>query len=70
MVNMAKLAWGFNIDPGSSEVDSDINTAYTDGFLTSPKKFPVTFKPRSEEHEKIILQDFEAAKTFFAQYEN
>lgn len=66
---MAKLAWGFDIAPGPGSIDVDINTAYSDGFLTSPRKFPVTFKPRSEEHKLVIANEYEAAKGFFAQFE-
>jgi hypothetical protein len=69
MVNMAKLAWTFDITPGSEAVDVDINTAYSDGFLTSPKKFPITFKPRSEKHRMVIEKEYEAARAFFARYE-
>ena len=70
MVNMAKLVWGFNILPGSDHVDVDIESAYTDGFLTSPKKFPVKFIPRSELHKQVIMHEFEAAKEIFKQFED
>jgi hypothetical protein len=71
MVNMAKLVWGFDLLPGSSQpVDVDIQGAYTDGFLTCPKKFPVRFVLRSAQHEEVIRKDYEAAKLTFAQYED
>jgi hypothetical protein len=70
MVNMAKLVWAFHILPGSEHVDIDIKAAYTDGFLTSPKKFPVRFIPRSELHKEVIMQEFEAAREIFKQYED
>ena len=70
MVSMAKLVWGFNILPGSDRVDVDIETAYTDGFLTSPKEFAVQFIPRSEVHKRVIMREFEAAKEVFKQYED
>lgn len=70
MVNIAKLAWGFNILPDSASVNADIKTAYTDGFLTCPKKFPVRFVPRSELHKEVIIKEFEAAKSIFKQYED
>ena len=70
MVNMAKLVWAFDLTPGSKTVDVDIRTAYTDGFLTSPKKFPITFKARSEMHKRVIEREYETAKLFFALYED
>lgn len=65
---MAKTVWGFDLTPGPGTVDVDIKTAYTDGFLTSPKKFPITFKARSTTHKKVIEKEYETAKSFFALY--
>lgn len=70
MVNMAKLVWAFDMLPGSDDVvDVDIKSAYTDGFLTCPKKFPIKFIPRSKTHEDVIRKEFEAAKLIFVKYE-
>ena len=69
MVNMAKLVWAFDMIPGSDDpVNVDIKDAYTDGFLTCPKKFPIEFVPRSRQHEDIIRKEYEAAKMTFAKY--
>ena len=68
MVNMAKLTWGFDILAESAPVDVDINTAYSDGFLTAPKKFPVTFSPRSEKHREVFTKEAESAETLLARY--
>ena len=70
MVNMAKLVWSFDLLPGSENVDDDIGTAYGDGFLTCPNKFPIMFKKRSDQHEDVMRRDFEAAKRVFATYED
>lgn len=70
MVNMAKLVWAFDITPGSTPVDVDIETAYSDGFLTSPKKFPVTISPRSRKHREVVEKEIEMAKTGLAKYED
>ncbi len=66
---MAKLTWGFDILPGSATIDVDIRTAYSDGFLTCPNKFPVNFTPRSEKHSEVIMSEFESVKAVFANYE-
>jgi hypothetical protein len=70
MVNMAKTVWGFDLSPGSETVDVDIRTAYSDGFLTSPKKFPIVFKARSITHQKVIEKEYETMKSFFALYKD
>ena len=70
MVNMAKLVWAFDMKSGSNQlVDVDIKDAYTDGFLTCPKKFPIKFVARSKDHEEVIKKGFETAKLTFAKYE-
>ena len=68
MVNMAKIAWGFELSPGSGAVDADIDTAYSEGFLIAPKKFPVLFTPRSDRHKDIIMKEYEAVQPFFVKY--
>lgn len=70
IVNMAKMTWGFDISPGSPAVDVSIKTAYSDGFLTSPKRFSLQFAPRSRKHEEVIAGEFEAATAVFTQYED
>jgi hypothetical protein len=65
---MAKIAWGFDLSPGAGAVDVDIETAYTDGFLIAPKKFPISFIPRSNTHKDVIEREFEAITPFFERY--
>ena len=69
IVNMSKLVWTFDITT-DSPVDTDVVSAYTEGFLTAPIQFPVTFTPRSAKHAAVIEREFEAAETFLAKYEN
>jgi len=68
MVNMAKIAWAFDLSPGAEAVDVGIETAYTDGFLIAPKKFPISFTPRSSRHRDVIEEEFEAIQPFFERY--
>ncbi|TVY75686.1 Cytochrome P450 monooxygenase patH, partial [Lachnellula suecica] len=68
ILNMAKMAWGFDISPGSGPVNVDINTAYSDGFLIAPEKFPILFTPRSEKHTTVMEEEYEAVKPFFQKY--
>ncbi|KAI8221561.1 Cytochrome P450 monooxygenase patH [Colletotrichum sp. SAR 10_86] len=68
ILNMAKIAWGFDLSPGEGEVDVDVGTAYTDGFLIAPKKFPITIRPRSERHAAVIEGGQRRAEPFFAKY--
>ena len=70
MLNMAKLTWGFDISPTAQDVDWDVQSSYTDGFVFSPKKFPVSIIPRSQEHVAVIEREFEAQRDVFAQYED
>lgn len=65
---MAKIVWAFNITAGTSKVDTDIESAYTDGFLTAPAKFPVNFMPRSAKHESVIFEEFQSVKPFLESF--
>jgi hypothetical protein len=69
MINMAKLVWAFDLEPGEKKVNDDIVTGFIDGFSTAPKEFPILFKQRSEGHEKVIREDFEAANMLLEKYE-
>jgi hypothetical protein len=69
MLNMAKLTWAFDISAHGGEIDWDVQTPYTDGFVFSPKKFPFSFKPRSSLHEEVIETEFSAQRIVFARYE-
>lgn len=67
---MAKIAWAFDLSPGSGAVDDDIDTAYSDGFLIAPKKFPILITPRSDRHKDVIVNEYESIKPFFQKYED
>ncbi|KAK7966406.1 uncharacterized protein PG986_000683 [Apiospora aurea] len=69
MLNMAKIAWGFELNPGPGPVNDDIATAYTDGFLIAPKKFPIEITPRSDLHRDIMAKEYMAMKPFWKKYE-
>ncbi|KAK7978164.1 hypothetical protein PG988_005654 [Apiospora saccharicola] len=70
MLNMAKIAWAFNLAPGSAVVNDDIGTAYSDGFLIAPEKFPLLITPRSNRHGEIIQNEYNATKPFWQKYED
>lgn len=73
ILNMAKLAWTFDLSPGegmtSADVDDDIDTAYLEGFLIAPKKFPIRIVPRSERHRRVVERELEGMRSFWDQYE-
>ena len=68
MVNMSKVVWAFDIRPQSTAVDVDIETAYSDGFLTSPKQFSLAITPRSSKHREVIAREYKSAQTYLARY--
>jgi hypothetical protein len=70
MVNIAKIVWAFNLAPGAAAVDVGVATAYCEGFLTSPKRFPVSITPRSTKHEEVINEEYNLAKAELAKYED
>ena len=71
MVNMAKMAWAFDItaDPNKPP-DQDIKTGFTDGFVFSAHPFTAQFTVRSPKHGEIIEREFEEAKAFFQKYDH
>jgi hypothetical protein len=71
MINMAKMAWGFDIkaDPHSPpEVDPKV--LYTDGFVGAPHPFAAIFTVRSEKHKEILEEDYQQAEEFLRKYED
>ncbi|RYP80176.1 hypothetical protein DL769_002589 [Monosporascus sp. CRB-8-3] len=70
MLNMAKIAWAFDLSPGSGAVDDNIDTAYHDGFLIAPKKFPILITPRSDRHKNVIADEYHSIKSFWEKYED
>lgn len=67
---MAKIAWAFDLSPGSGAVDDNVNTAYYDGFLIAPKKFPILITPRSDRHKKVISDEYYSIENFWEKYED
>ncbi|KAH6648012.1 cytochrome P450 [Truncatella angustata] len=70
MLNMAKIAWAFDLSPGPGPVDDDIETAYHDGFLIAPKKFPILITPRSERRKNVIENEYRSIESFWEKYED
>jgi hypothetical protein len=46
-----------------------MDSAFTDGIIVAPKKFPVEFVPRSSQHARTIRTEFETSREFLARYE-
>ncbi|SPJ78457.1 related to O-methylsterigmatocystin oxidoreductase [Fusarium torulosum] len=70
MLNMAKIAWAFDLSAGSDAVNDDIDTAYHDGFLIAPKKFPIKITPRSRSHKEVIMQEYQSIASFWDKYDD
>jgi hypothetical protein len=70
MLNMAKIAWAFDLSAGSDAVNDDIDTAYHDGFLIAPKKFPIKITPRSRCHKEVIMQEYQSIASFWDKYDD
>ena len=71
MINMAKIAWAFDIkaNPKASPLDLNVETGYSDGFVFGPKPFSASFAVRSPKHRVTIEREYEEAKRFFERYE-
>ena len=50
------------------DIDSSIETAWTNGFLTAPKPFPLVISPRSSQRSTVIKQECESAGEVFREY--
>ena len=50
-------------------VDTDVETAVTEGFLTAPMEFQVSLKPRWPEKKEILRKEFKQADAFLSQYD-
>lgn len=72
---MAKLLWAYRILPALDEsgqeipVETDPQTAYSEGFLVCAHDFPARFEIRGEERRKTVLREFGEAEKLFAKYE-
>ncbi|CAO2651395.1 Nn.00g039650.m01.CDS01 [Neocucurbitaria sp. VM-36] len=69
----SRLLWAFKIEPKldsstGKPIDLDV-TRYTDGFIRCPLPFQVNFVPRSEEHVKVIQNDFRNIRDFLKTWE-
>ncbi|KAJ5613423.1 hypothetical protein N7510_006617 [Penicillium lagena] len=79
-INIAKVIWAFDIRAGrdtrtglhlnAEDIDDDIRTKWTDGFLTAPKPFPVTLSLRSKDHGTVIYRELQEAQDIFETYED
>ncbi|KAJ5115783.1 hypothetical protein N7456_000131 [Penicillium angulare] len=70
MLNIAKMVWLFDISSPSSEPgDVSMSSAFSDGFLVAPKRFPVQFIPRSKKHVEVTRKEFLESSEFLARYE-
>ncbi|KAJ9609992.1 hypothetical protein H2200_006322 [Cladophialophora chaetospira] len=71
MINMAKLAWAFDIkaDPKSPPC-LDERDLYTDGFVGAPHPFPAVFTIRSEKHKEVLEKEYGVAQEFLRKYED
>lgn len=61
---ISKLVWAFNvtspIDPKTGKpmaVNTDMETAYIDGMIVAPIKFPANITIRSEAHRETIERE-------------
>jgi hypothetical protein len=79
-INIAKIIWAFNIRAGTDpttgrhlqdeEVNVDVATQWTDGFLIAPKPFPIVMELRSEKHREVLRRELEDARKVFQSYED
>ncbi|KFA77552.1 hypothetical protein S40288_09469 [Stachybotrys chartarum IBT 40288] len=63
------IAWAFDLSPGSEPVDDDVNTAYHDGFLIAPKRFPIVITPRSDTRKQVIENEYHSMGPFWDKYD-
>lgn len=71
----AKLLWAFDFKPGMGEdgkradIDTNPETAYSEGFLVCAKKYPLEIEVRGDERRKTIEREYkQAEKDVFANY--
>ncbi|KAE8347387.1 hypothetical protein BDV24DRAFT_173253 [Aspergillus arachidicola] len=77
-INMARLAWGFDILPPLDPVTGkevprdaipvDVKSAYTDGVSSGPKDYKCRIVPRSAKHVEIMKRDLALAGPELDQY--
>jgi cytochrome P450 len=62
-INVARLLWGFRINPATDEKGKEIMpdcNAYTNGFNSRPVAFPCRFTPRSPKVTSCIETEWQA----------
>ncbi|KAJ5984813.1 hypothetical protein N7522_012009, partial [Penicillium canescens] len=79
-INVAKVLWAFDIRAGTDpttgrplqaeEVNVDIATQWTDGFLIAPKPFPIVMSLRSEKHREVLNRELDEAQKVFQRYQD
>jgi len=69
MLNIAKMVWFFDIKSiSAAPLDVNMSSAFSDGFIVAPKKFPVEFLPRSEHRVKVIRDEFARSEDILARF--
>lgn len=69
MLNIAKMVWLFDIKPTSATpLDVSMSSAFSDGFIVAPKKFPVEFVPRSDKRVQVIRDEYEKSEEFLGRF--
>ncbi|KAK1988192.1 cytochrome P450 [Colletotrichum cereale] len=69
LMTMSKLLWCFDIVPGDRTPDTNVQTAFKDAILTGPKLFDVSFKVRSEERQKVLVDEWHKADAWLQRFE-
>ncbi|OAP60131.1 hypothetical protein AYL99_05133 [Fonsecaea erecta] len=71
MINMAKMAWAFDIraDPNCPP-NLDERETYSDTFVGGPLPFPAIFTIRSQRHRDVLEREYCEAEEFLRQYED
>ncbi|KIY00756.1 uncharacterized protein Z520_03421 [Fonsecaea multimorphosa CBS 102226] len=71
MINMAKMAWAFNItaEPNSPP-NLDPRETYSDNFVGGPLPFPAVFTIRSQRHREVLEREYCEAQEFLRRYED
>lgn len=70
---IARLLWGFTIEPGVDEktgetmkIDPD---DYEEGLVSNPRPYSLKITPRSEKHAELIRTEFESVQDYLKEWE-
>ncbi|OQU95238.1 hypothetical protein CLAIMM_01474 [Cladophialophora immunda] len=71
MINMAKMAWAFDIkaDPASPP-NLDERETYSDTFVGGPNPFPALFTVRSQRHREVLEREYCEGQEFLRRYQD